>query len=89
MNCQLYTEWILRGNEHPVLLCFRKRSHRVANVNRQLADVHEGVLVGRYRIHCIQLRDAVPHHDKPLVCEVGVLFALSHERQIDHLRMNG
>ena len=89
MNCQLYTEWILRGNEHPVLLCFRKRSHRVANVNRQLADVHEGVLVGRYCIHCIQLRDAVPHHDKPLVCEVGVLLALSHKRQIDHLRRNG
>ena len=85
MNCQLYTEWILGNTKNKALLCFRQRGHRVANVNRQLSDVHEGVLVGRHRVHRVQLRNAVPHHNKPLVSELGVLLTLSHKRQIDHL----
>ena len=67
------------------LLNFRHRSHGVANVDGQLANVDKRVLVSRNRIHGIELRDAVTHHHEALVLQIVVLLAILHKREIDHL----
>ena len=69
------------------LLNFRHRSHGVANVDGELANVDKRVLISRNRIHGIELCNAVAHHHEALMLQVVVLLAILHKREIDHLAM--
>lgn len=67
------------------VLRLRHGRHRVTHMDGQLADIDEGVLVGRDGIHGVQLRHAVPHHDKGLAVVFVVHLPALDEGEIYNL----
>ena len=67
-----------------LLLCHRCRG--VENVNGELANVHEGVLVGRHGIQSIELGYAVTHHGERLVGGFRIQFATLHKGEVNILQ---
>ena len=68
-----------------LLLRLGHGGHRVAHMDGELTDVHERVLIRRHGVHGVQLRHAVPHHDKGLTVVVVVLLPRFYECEIHDL----